>query len=374
MATLVSPTGAYGGPTRVAANQIRALRQVGHDAVLAAAASGYQGSLPKTYDGVPAELFPARTLIPGTGFAGLSSPSLQRWLRTELKSLDVLHIHLSRDLVTLPAAMLARARGIPYVLQTHGMVDPSSNPLSIPLDRFLTLKVLRSAQRIFYLTATEKRGLEAVGGGSLPLAEMKNGHDLEPLPASAGTETGLRVLFLARLHARKRPTFFAEMAVRLRPSNPTARFALVGPDEGEADKVGTVIARHNAAEYLAWEGPLAPEETSARMADCDIYVLPSVDEPYPMSVIEAMSLGKPVVVTESCGLAPMVRQYSAGVVVDETLESLIAGVTHLMNDSQGRARAGGQARLAARENFNMNSVRARLEREYEVAVQKRHNQ
>ena len=44
------------------------------------------------------------------------------------------------------------------------------------------------------------------------------------------------------------------------------------------------------------------------MAAASVYVLPSVREPYPMSVLEAMSVGLPVVVSADCGLAPLVER------------------------------------------------------------------
>ena len=52
---------------------------------------------------------------------------------------------------------------------------------------------------------------------------------------------------------------------------------------------------------------LTPDAIPARMAAADVYVLPSVREPHPMSVLEAMSVGLPVVVTNDCGLAPVGR-------------------------------------------------------------------
>ena len=74
--TLFTPDGAFGGPTRVAVNQTRELRTRGHDVTLAGAALGYGETLPKAIDGVPVRLFPARRVVPRTGFAGLTSPGL----------------------------------------------------------------------------------------------------------------------------------------------------------------------------------------------------------------------------------------------------------------------------------------------------------
>ncbi|MBK5249133.1 MAG: hypothetical protein JJE50_06815, partial [Actinomycetales bacterium] len=67
--TLFSPDGAYGGPTRVAVNQAAALRRLGHQVVIAAGGRGYAHP-PEHVHGVPLRLFPVRTAVPGTGFAG----------------------------------------------------------------------------------------------------------------------------------------------------------------------------------------------------------------------------------------------------------------------------------------------------------------
>src|SRR3954466_2136317 len=119
--TLVTPDGAFGGPVGVAVNHVRELRRRGHDAVLVAAATGFQGPLPDHVEDVPAHLFPARRVAP-LGFSGLVAPGMLRWVRTQLPQTDVVHVHLARDLITLPVALLARRSGARYVVQPHGMV------------------------------------------------------------------------------------------------------------------------------------------------------------------------------------------------------------------------------------------------------------
>lgn len=361
--TLVSPDGAYGGPTRVAVNQAKALRARGHDVILAAAARGYD-ELPRHLDDVPVRLFPARTAVPGTGFAGLTSPELLVWLRKALKAADLVHVHAARDLITLPAAWLARREGVPYVLQTHGMIDESGRASAKALDRGLTRPVLRAAGAVFFLTPRERADVLAVNGAELPLVELFNG--VPEAPAVAEAEGGPEVLFLARLQSRKRPALFVQMAAALHAEFPEAHFTLVGPDEGEGDEVRRLLDVDEPP--AAWEGPLPPEKTIERMSRAAVYVLPSVDEPFPMSVLEAMSLGRPVVITDTCGLAPLVRETGAGIVTDASLESLVEAVRSLLADPEAARRMGEAARQATRDRLTMSAVAERLESVYGALV------
>lgn len=366
--TLISPDGAFGGPVRVAVNQTRALREAGHEVTLLAGAQGYKKVLPSEYDGVPVRLFPARRAILGTGFAGLASPQLLRYIKSAAKTVDVLHVHMARDLVTLPVAAWAKKSGVPYVLQTHGMIDPSGNPLAVPLDAIWTRPVLAAAESVLYLTEVEKDGLDRVSRNPLSFQKLGNGVPLAKVVPN-WEETGqVEVLFLARLHARKRPNVFIEMATSLAAAFPDVSFRLVGPDEGEGAACTQAIEDARLGEALAWEGPLAPELTQDRLAAASIYVLPSVNEPFPMSVLEAMSLGKPVVVTNSCGIAESIAAAGAGIVVDDTAESLHKAVHRLLSDSSLRLEMGRNALALAHENFGMDGVVKTLCDTYERAT------
>lgn len=361
LVTLVSPDGAYGGPVRVALNQARALKDRGHEVTLAGGQRGFGAHVPTEIDTVSVALFPVRTVLAGIGFAGLSSPALHRWLSLAAPGVDIVHVHAARDLVSLRAADWLRRHHIPYVLQTHGMIDASRNALAVPLDALMTRPTLRSARHVFYLTPQERRDLVAVGGSELRLRELPNG---VPQPADAGERTGSEVLYLARLATRKRPMLFIEMAERLACAFPQASFRMVGPDEGEAATVTRRISELSGTVDITWEGPLDPGLTTARMERAGIYVLPSVDEPYPMSVLEAMAIGLPVVITDSCGLASVVRSSGSGIVVDNSVDSLTAAVRLLLDDADLARSMGRAGAHTARERFGMPMIAAALEAAY----------
>ena len=318
--SLLSPDGAFGGPARVAINQSAALIRKGHDVTLAAGTRGYP--IPPTdIGGVPLRLFPARTLLPGLGFPGMWVPGLIRWFDAHAGDFDVVHFHFGRDLMVLPVAALARRLRLPYVLQTHGMVIPSRNPLAGPLDTLWTRRLLADARAVFYLTDLERTQLREVAHAEITLAQLHNG--VPDYPAGPERTGVTEVLCLARLHARKRPTLFVAVAKQLLAEGLDARFTLVGPDEGEAAAVQAAIGGETR---ITWAGAIDPADAPSRLAKATAYVLAAEREPYPMAVLEAMSVGLPVVVCDDCGLAPTIAETRAGVVTKGTVSALADAV------------------------------------------------
>lgn len=354
LVALMTPDGAYGGPARVALNQGAELIARGEDVTVAAAAQGYL-TMPTELAGVPVRLFAAHTVVPRTGVAGVGSIALSRWLHSNVSDFDIVHVHLARELVVMWAAATVRRHKMRYVLQTHGQVVPSQHRLAPAMDTLWTRKVLRDAGAVFYLTPQERRGLVEVGGYDLRLIPLGNG--VPEYPGATRRPGPPEVLYAARMHPRKRPMVFVEMAKKLLDAGVDAQFTLVGPDDGEGRALQAALA---GQARIRWEGPMAPEAMPQRMAAADVYVLPSVREPYPMSVLEAMSVGLPVVITDDCGLAPFVEQSLSGIVADTTVDGLAAAVGSLVGDSHRARLMGARGRQTVRDEFGMTAVGDRL--------------
>lgn len=374
---VVSPDNVYGGPTTVAVNQCNALLAAGHDVTLAAGARGFEGDLPTELDGVPLRLFPAKRVIPGAGFAGLAAPAMLSWLKKAGASAEAIHVHLARDLVTLPAARQALKFGVPVTVQTHGMIDPSSNPLAGPLDAGLTKTVLRRASRVFFLTPVEAEGLRAVAGEDLALEELHNGIDVAGEPTERAGADGsepdsVEVLYLARLQERKRPLVFVAAAKELAGIYPQARFRIVGPDEGQGDAVQSAIAQTGLGGRLHWDGPASSAASREAMERADIYVLPSVNEPYPMSVLEAMATGLPVIITDTCGLAPAVERGGGGIVVTDEPREVRDAIASMLADPAQRRAYGVAAAQLIRDEFSMGPIVEQLLTAYSGAAGPEH--
>ncbi|MGW1952365.1 glycosyltransferase [Streptomyces sp. NPDC001920] len=360
--TLLSDDGAYGGPTSVATGQLEECAARGHQVELVSLWRGSSPAPPRV-GSVPLRSRPARSLLPGR-FTGLMHPLLVRDLWRSMGRADVVHIHAGRDLVSLTAlglAVLARKR---FLTQTHGMVEPRGRAAVRLFDR-VYVPLLRRSRGCLVLTERERRAVaEVVGPDGPPLLRLPNGVRPSRAGSAPHRHRGREVLFLARLHPRKRPDAFVEMAALVHRRVPDARFTLYGADEGSLAKVRRLIAAHGLERAVSYRGALGHAEAVSAYAKAAVYVLPSVDEPFPMSVIEALCAGTPVVCTDTCGMADELARRDAAVVTDGSPQAMADAVCDLLADDSRRDALVAAGHRAVEEAFSIHAVTDRLEEIY----------
>jgi putative colanic acid biosynthesis acetyltransferase WcaF len=267
-------------------------------------------------------------------------------------------------LIAATALVEARRRVVPAVVQTHGMVMPDRRPRSLAYDRFLGRPLLGRTAAHLALTDAEATGLEvALRTARTPLI-VPNGvplPDVRVAPPIAGVAT--EVLFCARLHPRKRADVFVAAAERLVRRYPEVQFSLIGPDGGSLDDVLAAIARAGS-DRISYGGALPYDAVLRRMAMASVYVLPSIAEPFPMSLLEAMSLGLPCVCTDQTGISAELARAGGAVVTDASVDAVTAGIDRLLADPIERAAQGDRARKAVERHFSMRAVADTLEDVY----------
>nr|WP_240929392.1 glycosyltransferase [Streptomyces coryli] len=362
--TLHTPDNAFGGPTQVAVNLSKGLRSRGVDARIATLGDGYDGPLPRDIEGVPAWLHQARHVLPRFEVSGITSPALLARARRLVKGADVVHVHLMRDLITLPFALIAQQAGVPVVLQTHGMIDTTEKQVARIVDMLGLKRALRKADGVLYLTEVERDDIQAV----IPDTPLPGAHRLvNGVPPQdrrpQRTDGPPTVVFMARVQERKRPEEFIRAIPLVRKEHPDARFILAGPDTGALAGPMMELARElGVGDAVSYVGSVARDEVTDFLRTADVYVLPATYEPFPVSVLESMSVGVPVVVTRFCGQAPDIAEYGAGVVtesdpdrsVDNT--ALVAdGILRLLEPAANE-RASQAAWQLVQDRFTIDAV------------------
>lgn len=355
----------YGGPSSVAVDQVSELRRRGHRAELVAPQLGASG----TGDGHDVRSFRSFRAIPGAGFSGVVSPAMSWWILRRVRDFDLVHVHLARDLTTTPAALTSLLRRMPYVVQTHGMVDASSRRAAALLDAVAVRRVLHRAAAVLCLTASESDDVAAVTRSTRRVIVPNGVRCSDRPPDPPDTSVPPSVLFASRLAPRKRPDLFVEAARRLVERGTEASFVVAGPDEGMVSVVDRAVMAVGRSDKLGYVGALDRHAVAAALSRCSVLVLPADDEPFGMVVVEALAAGRAVVVASSCGLAPFVERHSCGRVVPPgDVETLTMVIDELVRDREATAEMGRRGWSAVRDHLAIDAVVDRLEECYALAV------
>lgn len=295
-----------------------------------------------------------------------------------LRGADVVHCHEFRTAENLLLTPGAARRGTRLVLSPHGTLAHTTGrgALKRAWDALLSPAVARRFDAVLGLTgaeADEAAALWARFGAAAQFAVAPNGVDAATFAALPGAATfrarwGLRpgpvVLFMGRLHPRKGAVVLAE-AFRALPL-PDANLVVAGPDEGDRPALERLAA---ADPRMTLTGYLDGDERLAALAAADVFALPAVGEGLPLTVLEALAAGVPVVVSPGCNL-PEVAAAGAGRVVPVAAGALTAALTELLAAAEVRAAMGVAARALVAARFTWAAVAAAVEAVYTPAVKR----
>jgi glycosyltransferase involved in cell wall biosynthesis len=129
---------------------------------------------------------------------------------------------------------------------------------------------------------------------------------VEPLPdADSFTKTPRRdkvVTFLGRITMQKGPEYFVEAAHRVLQKTKGVRFVMAG----SGDMMNAMIdlaAKRGIADRFHFTGFLKGRQVHEMLAESDVYIMPSVSEPFGISPLEAMQVGTPTIISKQSGCA-----------------------------------------------------------------------
>jgi glycosyltransferase involved in cell wall biosynthesis len=289
------------------------------------------------------------------------NPAVKRFCRARLPNFDLAHIYGLYDFLGPSVADACLKRKIPYVLEPIGMF--------VPIVRSLRLKRIYHAvfgQRLFkgasaIVATSEQEVEELVSGGVVreKITLRRNGVEAPSSWPDRGTFRQGRgiakeakvILFLGRLSEKKSPDMLLEAFASLskETEEKTLHLVFAGPDEGGMQtRLADMAARLGVASQVQFTGAIFGEAKWAAYGDADVFVLPSQNENFGNTAAEAVAAGTPVVVTEQCGIAPLLADV-AGLVVPHDAGALARAIKAVTGDPELHARlAAGCSVVTAR--------------------------
>jgi glycosyltransferase involved in cell wall biosynthesis len=320
-------------------------------------------------DGVKISYFPSRFLR-----RLYWSPQMKSALERTIKDYDLVHLHSVFLWPTWMAARIARKQRVPYVISPHGML----------------VKELFQNKRMFLKSVWERCfGRRMIGSASAvhvtakkELDELKR-FDFD-LPAPWVVPIGIDkpkidlcedseafpdckdfALFLGRISWKKGLNRLIEAWVNV----PDVMLLIAGNDEESyRPELEQLAVESGVADRIRFVGMVQGALKWRLFRDAEVFILPSHSENFGISVLEAMSMGCPVVVTPEVGLAEAVSESGAGLVVDGDPDTLGREISMLLADSGRRRRMGENGKSLATTVYSWDRVADQMTNCYESIV------
>jgi glycosyltransferase involved in cell wall biosynthesis len=278
----------------------------------------------------------------------------------------LIHVHLAsrasfwRKTIFLLLARLAR---VPYVVHLHGAefhlfyaglrVPGGQRFIANVFDRAAAVIVLSAWWQQWVRGISAQRHVHVLYNAVVLPAAIERAH-----AADCGA-----VLSLGRLGLRKGTFDLVEAFAGVVAAQPQAQLRLGG--DGDLDAVRSRAAALGIGPRVALLGWVSGTDKQRELDEASVYVLASYNEGLPMSLLEAMAAGLPVVTTPVGGIPEAVTDGVEGfLVAPGDVAALRARLALLLADSDLRRRMGASARAKIATHFSSELVGSRLRQIY----------
>jgi glycosyltransferase involved in cell wall biosynthesis len=291
------------------------------------------------------------------------------------RAIDVVHLHGAFN----PSnTAISRVLGCPYVFSPHSGYDPVSlrrhRGRKYVYRALFERAMLERAALLAALTNVELGQIRAFGAAG-PCVVIPNGVESSSGDLDRRTfrrelhipRGALLAVFVGRLDVHRKGL---DVLVRGIADAPAWHLALVGPRFRGVERLEHIIARLGVGDRVHLVGERHGNQLRQSVGAADLFALLSRWEGMPMSLLEALALGRPAVVSPAVEGLIGVDAAGAGWVADE--ESLGSVLRHLEGEHRDELARRGRAALLLSRRYDRDSVALRYEAAYERARERRH--
>ena len=221
---------------------------------------------------------------------------------------DIIHAH---DWLTYPAGIHAKmVTGKPLVIHVHatdydrsrGNVNPTV--FAIERDGMINADHIITVSNLTRQTVIDKYGIDPPKVTPGHTAVVPLSEDLLNVEVNKPKEKV--VTFLGRITMQKGPEYFVEAAAKVLKNNHNVRFVMAGSGD-MMDKMILLAAERGIADRFHFPGFQKGKQVYEMLKASDVYIMPSVSEPFGISPLEAMQMGVPSIISKQSGCAEILN-------------------------------------------------------------------
>ncbi|MEO3707163.1 glycosyltransferase [Trichormus azollae] len=372
-----------GGPTQVVLNLVRALRKEGIDVEIATTNDddGLLLNLPLLecveYQGLPVWFFPRAARIK----AFLPSLAFTQWLWQNIENYDILDNHYLFSYLPSCAAVFAQWQQVPYTVRIMGQLTPwalAQSKLKKQVYSYLIEKRNLNQAAAIHCTSVGEMEDAIAFGVKPPKVVLPLGVNPPRLIGDAKSQLQYRynvseevpiILFLSRLHYKKRPELLIQTLGELKKQKQNFHLLIAGSGQDKyVQSLHKMVASLNIKNQTSFVGFVSGYEKDLLLQGSDLFVLPTYSENFGIALAEAMVSGLPIITTPGVQIAPEIDEAEAGIIVEGEIGSLKSAIADLLKNPQLREQMGKNGRLFALQRYSWQTVAKQLVSTYQAIV------
>jgi glycosyltransferase involved in cell wall biosynthesis len=366
-----------GGTSRAILDMVHALREQQIDVEIATTNDDGDDLLDvplgrrTLYDRIPTYFFPRYSPpLPAVREFAVSG-ALTIWLFQNIPKYDAIHVHALFSYTSTVAMAIARLRNIPYANTPHGLLCEWSLAQG-------------QQKKQVYLQLIERKNLDRAGAIHLTCQpEQQDFHSLNfksptfiiplaltEIPAQIPTAGRLLrenlklpldepiILFMSRLHRKKGLDYLIPALGKLRDRRFTFIIAGNGTAEYEAE-INSLLLTAGIGDRTHLAGFVEGDAKNLLIQGADLFALTSYSENFGIAVLEALSVGLPVLLTPGVGISSMVKEHQLGYVTELDITAISQTISqHLdcLSDPTSARESSLRIRQFVRDNCTRNKI------------------
>jgi glycosyltransferase involved in cell wall biosynthesis len=270
-----------------------------------------------------------------------------RFLRSQRFS--IVHIHFGGGSVV---ALVRAATNARIVRHFHGRILEGKSLTPVRL----------SAQRVDAVVAVSQAVAECVADGNARV--IYAGLSVPPTgPPRRQSGSQIVIGTAGRLVKLKGIDYLLSAAAALQHEFPALRVEIAGAGP-EREKLEAAVAQAGLEERVKFLGWI--EDIRTVLPRWDVFVMPSLEEGFPIAALDAMAAGLPVIATPVGGVPELIEDGATGwLVPPRDIESLTSRLRILLSDPELRARMGAAGYARMRDHFSCAQMTARFAQLYD---------
>ncbi|MHA1221746.1 MAG: glycosyltransferase [Candidatus Heimdallarchaeaceae archaeon] len=363
-----------GGDVNVCYNLSKYLSEKGHSITILTTTFEFDKKYAKRLEKIGVEIIAFRHYMNLSLF--LYSPAIRKWLRKNIKTFDIVHLHEFRSYQNIISHHFTKKFRIPYILQPHNSLPKTirKSNLKRMYDLIWGNKILKDASKIIAVSNEEVENAIKRGIQKEKIALIYNGISSEipkDLPKCGHFKRkynikGKMILYLGRIHELKG----IDVVIRalynlLKETDEDITFIIAGHDDGYGTELKRLIFELNMSNKVKFVGYLDNRDKISAYIDADLFVhtvryMGGVG----ISPLEAILYGTPVIVTNECG--ELIKKTKIGYLVDyRDLDNIKEVIKFVLNNPKNAKVMVERGKRYIIDNLAWENIVNRIEEVYE---------